>query len=119
MKKILIIEDDTDFQDIYGLYLRGEKFQVFQALNGKQGLEALEKEMPDLIILDLIMPIMDGEEFYVEMRKQKKWKDVPVIIATVNDTLPDRIQRLGGVAGHLRKPFDVEDLIKKIRTCLK
>ena len=118
MKKILVIEDDRDFQDIYSLYLRSENYNVLQAFNGKEGLKVLEKEIPDLIILDLIMPVMDGEEFYVTLRAQAKWKDIPVIIATVNESLPSKIQQLGGFMGHLRKPFNVEDLLKKIKECL-
>ena len=61
MKKILIVEDDSDFQDIYTLYLQGEDYRVMKAFDGKQGLEVLDKETPDIIILDLIMPVMDGE----------------------------------------------------------
>lgn len=114
-KKILIVEDDADFQDIYQLYLRGESYQVLAARNGKEGLEILEKEMPDIIILDLIMPVMDGEEFYVRLREQEQWRSIPVIIASVNDKMPQRIAELGGVAGNLRKPFAIDILLEKIR----
>lgn len=118
-KKILIVEDDSDFQDIYQLYLRGESYQVLTAGNGKEGLAVLEKETPDIIILDLIMPVMDGEEFYVALRAQEKWRVIPVIIASVNEKMPARIIELGGVAGNLRKPFMIDDLLEKIRANLK
>lgn len=118
MKKILIVEDDTDFQDIYALYLQGEDFQVLKAFNGKEGLEILGKETPDLIILDFIMPVMDGEEFYTLLRAQEKWKKIPVIVATVNEKIPPKIMEIGGITGNLRKPFDIEELLKMIRTCL-
>jgi DNA-binding response OmpR family regulator len=118
-KKIMIVEDDSDFQDIYQLYLRGESYQVLTASNGKEGLEVLEKESPDLIILDLIMPVMDGEEFYVKLREQAKWRRLPVLIASVNDKMPQRIAELGGVAGNLRKPFAIDALLEKIRENLK
>lgn len=118
-KKILIIEDDLDFQDIYTLYLQGEPdLEVFKASDGKQGLAVLEKETPNLIILDLIMPVMDGEEFYVALRTQEKWKRIPVIIASVNEKMPARITELGGVSANLRKPFHTDDLLQKIRACL-
>ena len=103
MKKILIVEDDSDFQDIYQLYLQGESFQVLTALNGKEAVAILEKETPDLIILDLIMPVMDGEEFYAWLRGQEKWRNMPVIVASVNDKLPQSMIKLGGVAGNLKK----------------
>jgi DNA-binding response OmpR family regulator len=119
MKTILIVEDDSDFQDIYQLYLQGESFQVLAAQHGKAAMEVLEKETPDLIILDLIMPVMDGEEFYVWLRAQEKWRHIPVIIASVNDKMPQRVAELGGVAGNLRKPFGIDVLIEKIRANLK
>ncbi|HNX68036.1 MAG TPA: response regulator [Candidatus Omnitrophota bacterium] len=118
-RKILIVEDDTDFQDIYTLYLQGESFEVLKAGNGQEGLAILEKEIPDLIILDLIMPVMDGEEFYVRLRAQEKWKRIPVIIASVNEKIPHRVAELGNVSDVLKKPFDVEVLLQKIRKHLK
>ncbi len=118
MKKILIVEDDSDFQDIYQLYLQGESFQVLTALNGKEAMAILEKETPSLIILDLIMPVMDGEEFYVWLRAQEKWRSIPVIIASVNDKMPQRVIDLGGIAGSLKKPFEIDALIEKIRANL-
>ena len=119
MKKILIVEDDSDFQDIYQLYLQGESFQVLVASNGKEAVAILEKETPDLIILDLIMPVMDGEEFYVWLRAQEKWRQIPVIIASVNDKMPQRVTDLGGIAGSLKKPFEIDVLLEMIRANLK
>lgn len=119
MKTILIIEDDSDFQDIYQLYLQGESYRVLTATNGKEGLGVLEKETPDIIILDLIMPVMDGEEFYVCLREQEKWRRIPVIIASVNEKMPPRITELGGIAGSLKKPFGIETLLERISANLK
>ena len=118
-KKILIVEDDSDFRDIYALFLQGESHQVLTACHGQEGLAILEKETPDLIILDLIMPVMDGEEFYVQLRAQKKWRHIPVLIASVNDKMPTRITELGGIAGNLKKPFQIDALLAKIGECLK
>lgn len=119
MKKILIVEDDSDFQDIYQLYLQGESYQVLTAMNGKEAIAVLEKETPDLIVLDLIMPVMDGEAFYEWLRSKEKWRSVPVIIASVNDKLPPKVLEIGGVAGNLRKPFRIEVLIEMVREHLK
>ncbi len=118
-KKILIIEDDSDFQDIYQLYLQGESFQVLTALNGREAIAVLEKETPDLIILDLIMPVMDGEEFYAWLRAQEKWRHIPVLVASVNEKVPQHMADLGGIAGSLKKPFEIDTLVEKIRTNLK
>ena len=119
MRKILIVEDDSDFQDIYQLYLQGESFQTLTALNGKEAVAILEKETPDLIILDLIMPVMDGEAFYVWLRAQEKWRHVPVIVASVNEKISHRMVDLGGIAGSLKKPFEIDTLIEMIRANLK
>ena len=118
-QKILIVEDDSDFRDIYALFLQGESYQVLTACHGQEGLAILEKETPDLIILDLIMPVMDGEGFYVRLREQAKWRSIPVIVASVNDKMPPRIAELGGIAGNLKKPFQIDTLLSKIRECLK
>lgn len=118
-KKVLIIEDDSDFQDIYQLYLQGESYQVLAARNGKEGLAVLEKEIPDIIILDLIMPVMDGEEFYVKLREQERWRGIPVIIASVNEKVPPKVAELGAVAGFLKKPFTMDHLVKEVRNHLK
>ena len=119
MGKILIVEDDSDFQDIYQLYLQGESFQTLTALNGKEAITILEKETPDLIILDLIMPVMDGEAFYVWLRAQEKWRHIPVIIASVNEKMPQKIVEIGGISGGLKKPFEIDFLLKMIRANLK
>lgn len=119
MKKILIVEDDSDFQDIYRLFLQGESFQVLIAMNGKEAIAVLEKETPDLIILDLIMPVMDGEEFYAWLRAQEKWRHIPVIIASVNEKMPQHMVDLNGIAGSLKKPFEIDTLIETIRANLK
>jgi DNA-binding response OmpR family regulator len=119
MKKILVVEDDIDFQNIYRLYFQEESFQVLAAMNGKEAMAVLEKETPDLIILDLIMPVMDGEEFYVWLRGQDKWRNTPVIVASVNDKLPQSMIDLGGVVGNLKKPFLIDALIEKIHANLK
>ncbi|MFA5167966.1 MAG: response regulator [Candidatus Omnitrophota bacterium] len=119
MKKILIVEDDNDFQDIYRLFLQGESFQVLIAMNGREAIAILEKETPDLIILDLIMPVMDGEEFYAWLRAQEKWRHIPVIIASVNEKMPQHMADLNGIAGSLKKPFEIDTLIETIRANLK
>ena len=119
MKKILIVEDDSDFQDIYQLYLQGESFGVLTAMNGKEAIAVLEKETPDLIILDLIMPVMDGEAFYTWLRGQEKWCHIPVIVASVNESLPLCMAGNDGIVGSLRKPFEVDTLLEMIRTNLK
>lgn len=116
--KILIVDDDEDLHTLYGLYLQGESFQVARAFNGQQALEAVEREHPDLIVLDMIMPVMDGEEFFTKLRTEKKDK-TPVIIASVNDKIPQKLFDLGDIFTTLKKPFTIETLVGKIHEGLK
>lgn len=119
VKKILIIEDDEDLHLIYRLYLQGESYKILQARNGKEGLEMIERERPDLIILDMIMPVMDGEEFIQKLRFEKKEYDLPVIIASVNDKIPPHLLEKGKIQTVLKKPFPIEVLLREIERILK
>ena len=117
-KKILIVEDDEDLHTLYGLYLQGENFEVIRAYNGKEALEKVDLGKPDLIILDMIMPVMDGEEFFTILRTERKILDVPVIIASVNEKIPQKLFFLGNIYSTLKKPFTIETLIGKIKEAL-
>ena len=117
-KKILIVEDDEDLLCLYRLYLQGESYQIIQAKNGKKGLERAEQDKPDLIILDMIMPEMDGEEFIQKYRVENKNFEVPIIIASVNDKIPHSLIEKGKIRSVLRKPFPIETLVKEIESIL-
>ena len=115
---ILIVDDDEDLHTLYGLYLQSHDYKILRAYNGKQALEILEKETPDLIVLDMIMPVMDGEEFYVKLRTEKKMTEIPVIIASVNEKISPKIFSAGKVYTTLKKPFTIETLVGKIEEAL-
>ncbi|MBI3316901.1 MAG: response regulator [Candidatus Omnitrophica bacterium] len=117
-KKILIVDDDEDLHTLYGLYLQSESFQIVRAYNGKQALEMVEKENPDLIVLDMIMPVMDGEEFFTRLCTEKKGLNIPVIIASVNEKIPPKLFELGNIVTTLKKPFTIETLVGKIQEAL-
>jgi len=116
--KIMIVEDDQDIHILYGLYLRGKDFEIIRAYHGAEALQRLDETKPDLIILDMIMPVMDGEEFFVKLRTEKKNTDVPVIIASVNDKIPQKMTDLGNIHAILKKPFTMDILIRHIETAL-
>lgn len=116
--RIMIVEDDEDLHVLYGLYLQGQDYNISRAFNGQEALALLEKERPDLIILDMIMPVMDGETFFTRLRTEKKITDIPVIIASVNDKIPQKMLNLGNVHCILRKPFRIEALLQEIRSAL-
>lgn len=117
-KKIMIVEDDEDLHTLYGLYLQGQDYEILRAFNGLEAFKILETAKPDLIILDMIMPVMDGEEFFVRLRTEKKLTDIPVIIASVNDKIAPKILKLGNIHKILKKPFPIEVLLKEIEAGL-
>ena len=116
MKRILIIEDDSDLQDIYKtmIGISIADVEVEQCINGQQGLEAVQREMPDLIILDLLMPVMNGEVFLENLRHKLNMKDVPVIVCSVNQNLAHKLFKEKLVNAVLHKIFSVEELVRTV-----
>ncbi len=114
-KKILIVDDDEELHILYGLYLRGESFQILKAYNGKEAFDVMNKETPDLIVLDMIMPVMDGEEFLKKLHHEPRFKEIPIIIASVNEKIPARMFEIANIYTTLKKPFTIEILVNKIR----
>jgi DNA-binding response OmpR family regulator len=116
--KIMIVEDDEDLHVLYGLYLQSHDYEIIRAYNGQEALDKVDAEAPALIILDMIMPVMDGEEFFVKLRTEKKNTHTPVIIASVNDKVPERLFTLGGIHATLKKPFTIDTLLREIQKAL-
>ncbi len=96
-----------------------EEDRIFEAGNGKEALELMSTVWVDLVLLDLNMPVMNGEEFAVELRKQDDIKDAAVVVVSTesNQDRLDRMKELGAIE-FLRKPFEPEDLRKIIVTNL-
>ena len=118
MAKIAIIEDDQAISQMYRFKFEGEGFVVETADNGKIGLELAENMKPDMILLDLMMPVMTGDEMLAQLRKSEWGKDIKVIILTNmgEQEIPARVKELG-VSGVILKadmtPRQVADIVKK------
>jgi CheY-like chemotaxis protein len=112
-KRVLLIEDDLDVQAILRYALEVEGYQVDYAANGQEALEALAQTSPDLILLGLIMPVMDGLSFLRARQARALCPTVPALVIT---GYPDGLQNGEqlGVAGVIRKPFDLDDLLGRI-----
>ena len=112
MKKITIVEDDHTILEMYKLKFEKAKFQVSLALDGEQGLEVVEKEKPDAVLLDLRMPIMSGEEMLRELRSKEWGKDIPVLVLTniSRDEAPRTLWHLG-VADYIVKASSTPQMI--------
>jgi adenylate cyclase len=115
--RVLVVEDDLNAREMMRLLLIGEGWAVSIATNGRQALERLKTEHPNLILLDLMMPEMDGFEFLVEFRKDPKFATTPVIVVTAADlSLADRHRLNGGVEHILQKTASSqEDFLLQVR----
>jgi len=116
-KTVMIVDDDDELHLLYGLYLRGASYEILEAFNGKEAFSLLEKSRPDVIVLDMIMPEMDGETFLRQLRGMDTLNQIPVIIASVNEKISPELTGLPNVKCVLRKPFTIQlltDTIQKI-----
>ncbi len=116
-KTILVIDDEPDFVAVLKSRLEAHNFDVQTAFDGYEGLQRIEKQKPNLIILDIEMPEMDGYTFVLEFKKKYTMKDIPIIVLTAKDELQD-IFELEGIHSYLTKPFEHEDLLKRIKDYL-
>lgn len=117
---ILIIEDDEIVARTIERCLRGKEFQVHLANSGVAGLKAAHRKIPDLVILDVIMPGLDGFTVCKEMREDPILKDVPILFLTAKIRPEDAIVGLSlGADDYLRKPFNVDELLLRVTAILR
>ena len=116
--KVLIVEDENQVARLIELELSYEGYQVDIAKNGKEALDKVEKYKPDLIILDWMLPEMDGLE--VTRRIRSDGNEVPVIVLTAKDALSDKVNSLdSGADDYITKPFATEELLARIRAVIR
>lgn len=109
---ILIVEDDEDIQEIYKEMLsHAFDAEIGQQYNGLEGIKAIKQRRPAFIILDLLMPIMSGEEFLLELRDSLNIIDIPVLICSVNQTLAYKLLALKKANAVLPKLFKEAELV--------
>jgi PAS domain S-box-containing protein len=117
---VLVVEDDEATRDVVARTLENLDWQVGEAGNGREALEQMEQQKPDLILLDLMMPVMDGFQFLLEMRARSEWTDIPVIVVTAKDlNEEDRRVLSGRVEQVVEKGAQSnEEVVRKIREVL-
>lgn len=111
--KVLIVDDDRDLLDLMVFVLSAEGFPVETATDGHEALDVVERQMPDLILLDMKMPVMNGWEFAAEFHR-KYDRRAPIIVVTAAENAEKRADEIGAT-GWISKPFDVSQLVKIVR----
>lgn len=107
---ILIVEDDEDIRETLGELIHGEGYTVTTAEDGEKALKSLETgTLPDLILVDLMMPKMSGKEFIKKAREILKVKNIPIVVMSALNTNEAKTSELD-VAGHLKKPLAIDEL---------
>jgi DNA-binding response OmpR family regulator len=118
-KKILLVDDEVDLVETVRFSLEGEGYQVLVSFNGEDALNKARTESPDLILLDLMLPKLDGYKVCRLLKFDEKYKHIPILMLTAKTQEKDKI--LGketGADAYLTKPFDMEELMEKIKTYL-
>lgn len=117
---VLIVDDEPDILSLLGLHLKLNNYNVFQANNGKAGLEIAMLEKPDIIVLDVMMPDMDGFEVAKRIKENSETNEIPIIFLTARTQTEDKIKGLmAGADDYMIKPFDFEELELRIKRSLK
>jgi CheY-like chemotaxis protein len=123
--KIMVVEDDLDEAKLIKMVLEGEGYEAVCAFNGKEALEKLESDKPALIVLDVMMPEMDGFSFCSKVRSSPEYENIPVIMLTgVAKRIHDTKYPMNGIMRaeaeeYLEKPVKPEDLLQAITKLLK
>jgi two-component system response regulator VicR len=119
-KTILCIEDEEEMIDLIRLILSRRGFEVRGANGGKEGLEIIRKERPELVLLDLMMPDMDGWEVYQQMKADEATRNIPVIVVTAKAQSIDKVLGLhiAKVDDYISKPFSPQELLNSVDNVL-
>lgn len=117
MSKILVVDDDPNIRELVGLFLKNEGFDVYEASDGVEALSKLETIKVDMVILDVMMPNMDGWKLCSELRK---YYDFPLLMLTVNGETSQKVKGFQlGTDDYLVKPFDPLELVARVKALLK
>ena len=113
-KRVLIVDDDRTLTTMLSAFLQDQGYAITIACNGEAALAELERGVPDIILLDVQMPKMNGYTFLFEMKKIEQAQGVPVIVLTCKGEMED-IFKVEGVKEYIVKPFPNKELVEKIR----
>jgi DNA-binding response OmpR family regulator len=117
--RILVVEDDTDISNMLRIYFSGQNYEVDTALRGSDALEKTRQNLPHLIVLDIMLPDIDGFEVCRILRTNTRTSHVPIIFLTQKDERSDKLQGLElGADDYITKPFDIEELKLRVQRAI-
>jgi DNA-binding response OmpR family regulator len=119
-QRILVVEDEAKIAQIVSAYLRRDGYQVLLASDGRKALDLARAELPDLIVLDLMLPEISGWDVCRELRRNPRTARVPIIMATAREDVSDRIVGLElGADDYVVKPYDAKELVARVHAVLR
>ena len=116
-KKILIVDDEPDILDLATVRLKKLGYEIIEAVDAEEALAILQKDTPDLILLDLLLSKMQGDELCKKLKSDDKFKNIPIILFTasaIRTSLPEKIKEMGA-DDCIMKPFEPEELLGKVK----
>ncbi len=117
--RLLIVEDDFDISNMLRIYFSGQEYDVDIAPRGSDALEKTRQQLPHLIVLDIMLPDIDGYEVCRRLRTQTRTRHIPVIFLTQKDERSDKLQGLElGADDYITKPFDIEELKLRVQNAI-
>lgn len=119
MTKILVAEDDPEINNLTSLTLRLDGYEVVSAFGGREALQLILEESPELVMLDVMMPGLNGYEVAREMQTYPNFANVPVIFVTGQNEMQDRVQGLEMAVDYICKPFAVPELLARVRSAMR
>jgi two-component system cell cycle response regulator DivK len=120
LKTILIAEDTFDFREMLRHFLEANGYRTLEATDGKQAVEVATRERPDLILMDLGLPLTDGLSAVVEIREHISVAEMPILIVSAYDRLEYRTEAVSaGCSGYINKPVDLDALLKTLDLLLQ
>jgi DNA-binding response OmpR family regulator len=119
-KRVVCVEDEPAMIDLIRLILGRKGYEVIGASGGREGLDVIQREKPDVVLLDLMMPDMDGWEVYQKLKAHELTKDIPVIVVTAKAQSIDKVLGLhiAKVDDYITKPFGPQDLVDSVEKVL-